>query len=83
MSGGGGGLPPSPFCVGPWRRAWVSFGGDQAAHRGKTGMLLEEGEGGVKISLQDDGIYPRSFVLGGKKNLQGGKGKGIRGGKEQ
>ena len=23
--------------------------------------------------------YPRSFVLGGKKNLQGGKGKGIRG----
>ena len=22
--------------------------------------------------------YPRSFVLGGKKNLQGGKGKGIR-----
>ena len=24
--------------------------------------------------------YPRSFVLGGKKNLQGRKGKGIRGG---
>ena len=27
--------------------------------------------------------YPRSFVLGGKKNLQGGKGKGIRGVKEE
>ena len=26
--------------------------------------------------------YPRSFVLGGKKNLQGGKGKGIRGERE-
>ena len=27
--------------------------------------------------------YPRSFVLDGKKNLQGGKGKGIRGEKEK
>ena len=27
--------------------------------------------------------YPRSFVLGGKKNLQGGKGKGIRGEKKK
>ena len=27
--------------------------------------------------------YPRSFVLGGKNNLQGGKGKGIRGEKEK
>ena len=23
--------------------------------------------------------YPRSFIIGGKRNLQGGKGKGIRG----
>ena len=32
----------------------------------------------MHLTTSDYGI-PRSFVLGGKKNLQGGKGKGIRG----
>ena len=34
----------------------------------------------INIPLADTPLeYPQSFVVGGEKNLQGGKGKGIRG----